>query len=179
LAAWAHRQAKYAASKSGLLGLTKTLAREPAFQLKRAGKLEEDGIGITVNTVAPGFVATEMVAEAVHPARVGIGQVDLALRGLRRLVGVRLWAEPWSVLHPSRLAVVLKGVVAVTLGVKLFLQPLARRRAAVPHVPTDRPPPKPTGRAPGDVRLHATTPRGPGPAITRQEVLGRNQFLLS
>jgi 3-oxoacyl-[acyl-carrier protein] reductase len=54
-------QANYAASKSGLFGLTKTLAREAAFQLKKAGKLEEDGIGITVNTVAPGFIATEMV----------------------------------------------------------------------------------------------------------------------
>src|SRR5579864_2982911 len=54
-------QANYAASKSGLFGLTKTFAREAAFQLKRAGKLEEDGIGITVNTVAPGFIATEML----------------------------------------------------------------------------------------------------------------------
>jgi NAD(P)-dependent dehydrogenase (short-subunit alcohol dehydrogenase family) len=54
-------QANYAASKSGLFGLTKTLAREAAFQLRRAGKLEEDGIGITVNTVAPGFIATEML----------------------------------------------------------------------------------------------------------------------
>src|SRR5579872_5704261 len=54
-------QANYAASKSGLFGLTKTLAREAAFQLKRAGKLEEHGIGVTVNTVAPGFIATEMV----------------------------------------------------------------------------------------------------------------------
>src|SRR6202051_601299 len=41
-------QANYAASKSGLFGLTKTLALEAAFQLKRAGKLEEDGIGVTV-----------------------------------------------------------------------------------------------------------------------------------
>ena len=47
-------QANYAASKSGLFGLTKTLAREAAFQLKRAGKLEHDGVGITVNTGAPG-----------------------------------------------------------------------------------------------------------------------------
>jgi len=54
-------QANYAASKSGLFGLTKTLAREAAFQLKKAGKLDEDGTGITVNTVAPGFIATEML----------------------------------------------------------------------------------------------------------------------
>ncbi len=54
-------QANYAASKSGLFGLTKTLAREAAFQLRKAGKLDEDGIGITVNTVAPGFIATEML----------------------------------------------------------------------------------------------------------------------
>jgi NAD(P)-dependent dehydrogenase (short-subunit alcohol dehydrogenase family) len=54
-------QANYAASKSGLSGLTKTLAREAASQLQRSGKLEEDGIGVTVNTVAPGFIATEML----------------------------------------------------------------------------------------------------------------------
>jgi NAD(P)-dependent dehydrogenase (short-subunit alcohol dehydrogenase family) len=54
-------QANYAASKSGLFGLTRTLAREAAFQLKRAGKQRGDSIGITVNAVAPGFIATEMV----------------------------------------------------------------------------------------------------------------------
>ena len=54
-------QANYAASKSGLFGLTKTLAREACFQLARAGKLEEDAIGLTVNAVAPGFIATEML----------------------------------------------------------------------------------------------------------------------
>jgi NAD(P)-dependent dehydrogenase (short-subunit alcohol dehydrogenase family) len=54
-------QANYAASKSGLFGLTKTLAREVCFQLARAEKLSEDSIGITVNAVAPGFIATEMI----------------------------------------------------------------------------------------------------------------------
>jgi acetoacetyl-CoA reductase/3-oxoacyl-[acyl-carrier protein] reductase len=54
-------QANYAASKSGLFGLTKTLAREALFQLARSGKLSEDSIGVTVNTVTPGFVATEML----------------------------------------------------------------------------------------------------------------------
>ena len=48
-------QANYAASKSGLFGLTMTLALEGASK------------GITVNCVAPGFVATEMV-EAVPEA---------------------------------------------------------------------------------------------------------------
>jgi acetoacetyl-CoA reductase len=43
-------QANYAASKSGLVGLTKSLALETARK------------GITVNCVAPGFIATEMVA---------------------------------------------------------------------------------------------------------------------
>src|SRR5215467_4676773 len=55
-------QANYAASKSGLFGLTKTLAREAAFLLARSGKLNDpNGIGLTVNTVTPGFTATEML----------------------------------------------------------------------------------------------------------------------
>jgi NAD(P)-dependent dehydrogenase (short-subunit alcohol dehydrogenase family) len=54
-------QANYAASKSGLFGLTKTLAREASFQLARAGKLSEESIGVTVNTVAPGYILTEML----------------------------------------------------------------------------------------------------------------------
>ena len=55
-------QANYAASKSGLFGLTKTFAREAAFLLERSGKLTDDSVGITVNTVAPGYTLTEMVA---------------------------------------------------------------------------------------------------------------------
>jgi NAD(P)-dependent dehydrogenase (short-subunit alcohol dehydrogenase family) len=54
-------QANYAASKSGLFGLTKTLALEASYYLSKSDKLTEDSIGITVNTVAPGFVATEML----------------------------------------------------------------------------------------------------------------------
>ena len=41
-------QANYSASKAGLIGLTKTIAREVASR------------GITVNAVAPGFVETDM-----------------------------------------------------------------------------------------------------------------------
>ena len=38
-----------------------TLAREAAFALGKAGKLDENGIGLTVNEVAPGFISTEML----------------------------------------------------------------------------------------------------------------------
>jgi 3-oxoacyl-[acyl-carrier protein] reductase len=41
-------QANYAASKAGLLGLSKTIARELASR------------GITCNVVAPGFISTDM-----------------------------------------------------------------------------------------------------------------------
>jgi NAD(P)-dependent dehydrogenase (short-subunit alcohol dehydrogenase family) len=43
-------QVNYAASKSGLFGMTQSLAREVARK------------GITVNCVAPGYIETEMVA---------------------------------------------------------------------------------------------------------------------
>jgi len=55
-------QVNYAASKSGLFGLTKSLARETLFQLSRAGRPVGDGIGLTVNAVTPGYVATDMMA---------------------------------------------------------------------------------------------------------------------
>lgn len=55
-------QANYAASKSGMFGLTKTLAREASRMLARAGKLTDpSGVGLTINTITPGFIATEML----------------------------------------------------------------------------------------------------------------------
>ena len=53
-------QINYAASKSGMFGLTTSLAKEAAFALKNAGKRDPHGVGITVNTVTPGYVETEM-----------------------------------------------------------------------------------------------------------------------
>ncbi len=49
-------QAAYAASKAGLLGLTRSLARE-------VGKR-----GVRVNAVVPGFVATDLTADVPQPA---------------------------------------------------------------------------------------------------------------
>jgi 3-oxoacyl-[acyl-carrier protein] reductase len=43
-------QANYAASKAGLIGLTKTLAQEMASR------------NITVNAIAPGYIATDMTS---------------------------------------------------------------------------------------------------------------------
>lgn len=52
-------QANYAASKAGLVGLTKTLARELASR------------GITANVVAPGFIETDMTAVLNEEIRKG------------------------------------------------------------------------------------------------------------
>jgi len=50
-------QSNYAASKAGLIGLTRTLSRELASR------------NITVNAIAPGFIETDMVASLSEDAR--------------------------------------------------------------------------------------------------------------
>jgi len=79
-------QSNYAAAKSGMFGLTKTLAREAAFQLQRSGKLE-GGRGVTVNTVTPGYIATEMLAS----------MPDKVLDGIRAKIPMNRLGEPEEV----------------------------------------------------------------------------------
>lgn len=63
-------QANYSAAKSGLIGLTKTTARECAAR------------GVTVNAVAPGFIETDMTAVLPEKAReVLLAQIPLGRPG--------------------------------------------------------------------------------------------------
>ena len=64
-------QANYSASKAGLIGLTKTTAKELASR------------GVTVNAVAPGFIETDMTASLPDKARNAmLDQVPLGRAGL-------------------------------------------------------------------------------------------------
>ena len=63
-------QTNYAASKAGLIGLTKSLAKEVASR------------GITVNVVAPGFIETDMTAVLNEEIRKGaLSQIPLSRFG--------------------------------------------------------------------------------------------------
>jgi 3-oxoacyl-[acyl-carrier protein] reductase len=63
-------QANYSASKAGIMGFTKTVAREAALR------------GITVNAVAPGFIDTEMTAVLPEKVRESfVQQIPLGRMG--------------------------------------------------------------------------------------------------
>ena len=69
-------QANYAASKAGLLGLTRSLARELASR------------SVTVNAVCPGYIATEMTAQLPEPATTELkGRIPLGRLGEASEVG--------------------------------------------------------------------------------------------
>lgn len=62
-------QANYAASKAGLIGFTKSLAKELGSR------------GITVNAIAPGFISTDMTAAMTEDAKTALLD-DIPLRQL-------------------------------------------------------------------------------------------------
>ena len=62
-------QANYAASKAGLIGFTKSLARELS------------GRGVRANVVAPGYVETDMTADLGKAAEALMGQIPLGRLG--------------------------------------------------------------------------------------------------
>jgi 3-oxoacyl-[acyl-carrier protein] reductase len=70
-------QTNYAASKAGLIGFTKSLAREVACR------------GITVNAVAPGYIATPMTA----------GLPDAVKTAFLGLIPLQRFGEPSEVAH--------------------------------------------------------------------------------
>jgi 3-oxoacyl-[acyl-carrier protein] reductase len=72
-------QANYAAAKAGMIGLTKTLAREFAAR------------GVTVNAVAPGFIKTDMTTEFVN-------QPEVAAKVLEA-VPLKRFGEPADIAH--------------------------------------------------------------------------------
>ncbi|GAB2960676.1 3-oxoacyl-ACP reductase FabG [Micromonospora polyrhachis] len=77
-------QANYAAAKAGLQGFTKTLA------------IELGQFGITVNAVAPGFIATDMTAATA--ARIGVDFDDFQER-IAAQTPVRRIGRPEDIAH--------------------------------------------------------------------------------
>ena len=80
-------QANYVASKAGLIGLTKTIAREYANR------------GITANAVAPGFIETAMTQALSETVRTELAkQIPLGKLGTPADVAnaVRFLASPWA-----------------------------------------------------------------------------------
>jgi len=80
-------QANYVASKAGLIGLTKTIAREYANR------------GITANAVAPGFIDTAMTQALSDDVRAGLAkQIPMGKLGTPEDVAnaVRFLASPWA-----------------------------------------------------------------------------------
>ena len=80
-------QANYVASKAGLIGLTKTIAREYANR------------GVTANAVAPGFIDTAMTQALTENVRSELAkQIPMGKLGTPEDVAnaVRFLASPWA-----------------------------------------------------------------------------------
>jgi 3-oxoacyl-[acyl-carrier protein] reductase len=95
-------QANYAASKAGLVGLSKAVARELASR------------GILVNVLAPGYIETDMTAALPEAAREGLlGQISLGRLGQPEDIAgvVRFLAGPAASYITGQVLVVDGGMV--------------------------------------------------------------------
>ena len=95
-------QANYAASKAGLIGLTKAVAKELASR------------GVLVNAVAPGYIETDMTSELPEGAREALqGQIALGRLGSPKDIApvVRFLAGPGASYITGQVLVVDGGMV--------------------------------------------------------------------
>jgi 3-oxoacyl-[acyl-carrier protein] reductase len=95
-------QANYAASKAGLIGFTKSVAKELASR------------NILCNALAPGFIETEMTAALTEDARAALlGQIALGRLGTADDVAgvVRFLAGPGAAYITGQVIVVDGGMV--------------------------------------------------------------------
>lgn len=96
-------QANYAASKAGVIGLTKSMARELASR------------NITVNAVAPGYIDTEMTQAMTETAR----QAVLEQIPLRRAGGPKDIAEAVAFLASEKAAYITGQILSVDGGMHM------------------------------------------------------------
>ena len=96
-------QANYAASKAGVIGLTKSMARELASR------------NITVNAVAPGFIATDMTDAMPESAK----EATLQQIPLKRIGTTKDIAETVAFLASSKAAYITGQVISVDGGMAM------------------------------------------------------------